>query len=303
MNGRLTSIVIVSYWSQETIAICLDAALASDAAIEVIVVDNGSGDDTCAAVQARIHAGAPVRLIVNPDNPGFAVACNQGAAQATGHWLLFLNPDAFIGAEGVAWLARILDAHPRLGLLGCRVVDRDGRPDGPQRRREPTWRRSLASASGLARFERRWSGLQGVDVPDGRVATNFVDDEMTVESVDAVNGSVMMLPTSVFRTVGGFDEGFRLHAEDLDLCRRVRGQGCEVGFISSVTVTHVGGVSSRRRPLWVEWQKTRSLWRYFRRHDAAADNPVVAVLVAFGLLLRYLIKLPVLIMRRWRPVP
>jgi GT2 family glycosyltransferase len=78
----------------------------------------------------------------------------------------------------------------------------------------------------------------------------------------------MLLPRALFAGIGGFDQGYRLHAEDLDLCRRVRLAGASVAVANEVEVLHVRGVSSRRRPLFVEWHKHRGLWRYFRKFEA-----------------------------------
>jgi GT2 family glycosyltransferase len=78
----------------------------------------------------------------------------------------------------------------------------------------------------------------------------------------------MLLPRALFERVGGFDQGYRLHAEDLDLCRRVREAGAMVACANDVRVVHVRGVSSRSRPLFVEWHKHRGLWRYFSKFEA-----------------------------------
>jgi GT2 family glycosyltransferase len=287
----LTSVVIVSHRSLATLGDCLAAVLASTAPGEVIAGDNGS-DDGSAGLLAELAASQPrLQVIVNPDNRGFGAACNQGARLATGDALLLLNPDAFVPVDALARLRTVLGLDPAIGLLGCSVVDADGRPHGPQRRREPTWRRSLMSLTGLARLERRWPALAGVERPAPAPMM------AVTEAVDAVNGAVMLLPTGLFRALGGFDEGFRLHAEDLDLCRRVRDAGRRVAIAPAIAVRHVGGVSGRRRPLWVEWQKTRSLWRYFRKHQPDA-GPVVRAVVALGLGLRLLLRAPLLLLRR-----
>jgi GT2 family glycosyltransferase len=76
----------------------------------------------------------------------------------------------------------------------------------------------------------------------------------------------MVLPRAVFEAVGGFDQAYRLHAEDLDLCRRVRLAGHRVIVAEGVTVTHLKGTSSTRRPLFVAWHKHRGLLRYLARH-------------------------------------
>lgn len=290
----LTTVVIVSHCSAVTIEACLRSVLASSAPVEVVVVDNAS-DDATRALLAEVRAGEPcLRILLNDDNRGFAAACNQAAALASGDALLFLNPDAFVGTDTLRRMRALLSTRPDLGMLGCAVVDERGRPHGPQQRREPTWRRSLMSLTGLSRLERRWPALAGVEVRD--IAHGDVD----LVWVEAVNGAVMLVPRYVFERIGGFDEGFRLHAEDLDLCRRIRDAGLQVAMAPSVAVAHIGGVSSRRRRFQVEWWKTRSLWRYFRKHDPAAGKPWITALVALGLALRYAMKLPGLALSRLR---
>lgn len=289
------SVVVVTHRSIATIGRCLDGILASDTPIDVVVVDNASDDGTGGWVARRSTIEPRLHFIGNADNRGFATACNQGVRMATGDTLLFLNPDAFLGASTIGRLKQHLEADPGLGLIGCRVVDEAGRTHGPQRRREPTWRRSLMSLSGLSRFERRWPALAGIERPASEGAALATP----LEDVDAVNGAVMMLPRAVFEQVGGFDEGFLLHAEDLDLCRRVRDAGKRVVIANDVVVAHVGGASGRRRPFWVEWQKTRSLWRYFRKHQPGTGL-ALRLAVGAGLALRFLVKLPVLALKRLR---
>jgi N-acetylglucosaminyl-diphospho-decaprenol L-rhamnosyltransferase len=86
--------------------------------------------------------------------------------------------------------------------------------------------------------------------------------------VEAVSGALMLLSRILFERIGGFDTGYRLHAEDLDLCRRVRDAGAIVAVANDVRVVHVRGVSSRSRPLFVEWHKHRGLWRWFGKFEA-----------------------------------
>ena len=100
-----------------------------------------------------------------------------------------------------------------------------------------------------------------------------------LQPVDAVSGALMVLPRSLFARIGGFDEGYRLHAEDLDLCRRVRQAGAMVAVANEAEVLHVRGVSSRARPLFVEWHKHRGLWRYFRRFEAARRGRITRMAV------------------------
>jgi GT2 family glycosyltransferase len=218
------------------------------------VVDNASGDDTVAIVQRHAAADARLRFVANPDNPGFAVACNQGAAAlddvGAATWLAFVNPDCMVEADTLARLRqhdRQLDGN---GLLGADLVGEDGIRDAAARRRDPDFAAMLRTPAAA------------------RLGVAF-DPQRSLQRVDAVSGALMLLPRILFERIGGFDPGYRLHAEDLDLCRRAREAGAVVAVANDVRVVHLRGVSSRARPLFVEWHKHRGFWRYFRKFEAA----------------------------------
>ncbi|HEX7769684.1 MAG TPA: glycosyltransferase family 2 protein, partial [Dokdonella sp.] len=242
----LTSIVIVAADSGPLLHACVDAALAATPPVEVILVDNASSDGEVPAVVARHANDARLRLLGHRENMGFGPACNRGAAMARGDLLLFLNPDCELRADTIAGLREALRTLPRAGLLGVTVCNPDGEPARGNRRRDPLLRRALLSMSGLARLESRWPALQGVEMPPRRGAGP------AVEPVDAVSGACMALPRAVFDQVGGFDEAYFLHVEDLDLCRRVRDAGHVVAIVHPLRVTHAQGSSSRHRRAFVE---------------------------------------------------
>lgn len=243
-------VVVVSHFSAETIGACLDRLLAADEVGEVVVVDNGSRDGTVDALRTRASRDHRLRFIGNAGNPGFAVACNQGSARIDTPWLAFVNPDLLVEPDSLSRLRRLAEATPDAGLLGADLVDEAGNRDVSARRRDPGFRQMLA---GLGR-------RASVAVPR--------NDALALQPVDAVSGALMLMPRALFANLDGFDEGYRLHAEDLDLCRRVRASGHGVYVANEVSVVHLRGVSSRRRPVWVEWQKHRGLWRYFRKFEA-----------------------------------
>lgn len=245
------AVVVVTYQSAETIDACLSRLRAADGVICIRVVDNASTDGTLDIVQRHALADPRLRFIGNPDNPGFGVACNQGAAatSATALWLAFVNPDALVEPDTLARLRAHAQACARPALLGADLVDEAGVRDEAARRRDPDF------AAMLAHRDARRLGVP-------------VDDGVALQPVQAVSGALMLMPWTLFRRIGGFDPGYRLHAEDLDLCRRVREAGALVAVANDVRVVHVRGVSSRSRPLFVEWHKHRGLARYFRRFEA-----------------------------------
>ncbi len=241
--------VVVSYQSAETIELCLQRLRAADSVAQIRVVDNASTDGTLEIVQRHALADPRVRFIANPDNPGFGTACNQGADDSASTWLAFVNPDCLIEADTLARLRAHALACARETLLGVDLVDEAGVCDGAARRRDPDFAAMLRSAA-----------ARRLDVP--------VDDAQTLQPVPAISGALMFAPRTLIERIEGFDQGYRLHAEDLDLCRRARDAGAYVAVANDLRVVHIRGVSSRSRPLFVEWHKHRGLWRYFRKFDA-----------------------------------
>ncbi|HET8818054.1 MAG TPA: glycosyltransferase family 2 protein [Xanthomonadaceae bacterium] len=271
------AVVVVSHCSLETIDECLARLLAADGVAAVSVVDNASGDGTMQVVQRHAVADPRVRFIANPDNPGFAMACNQGVAELRARgcaagWLAFVNPDCLVEPGSLARLRAHASSSGHPLLVGADLVDDSGTRDGAARRRDPDFGRMLASL---------WRGRRALRL---EVAP---DPGAALQPVDAVSGALMVMPCALFDQVGGFDSGYRLHAEDLDLCRRVRSAGAAVAVANDVRVVHIRGVSSRARPVFVEWHKHRGLWRYFRKFEAPRRNRLTCALVFLAIWSRF----------------
>jgi len=282
MNIAGIAAIVVSYDSAETLDDCLSRLRSAEGVVEIRVVDNDSRDGTLDIVQRHALADPRLRFIANPDNPGFAVACNQGAAATHAEWLAFVNPDCLVEADSLARMRAhacqamgIGEAGPRDpavylevakrgegggAVLGADLVDDEGLRDAAARRRDPDFAAMLRDPS------RAQLGVA-------------VDASQALQAVDAISGALILLPRGLFECLGGFDEGYRLHAEDLDLCRRARAQGALVACANDVRLVHVRGVSSRSRPLFVEWHKHRGFWRYFMKFEAARRGGFVRAAV------------------------
>lgn len=268
MSGVQVSVVVVSHNSAATLRRCCEEALAQSEVGELIVVDNASND----VWRAALPVDQRVRVVANPDNRGFAAACNQGAALAQGEFLLFLNPDCFLSALALAALLRGWAPPTGFRLIGAQLCNADGSPQAASTRRTPT---------PLAALRQLWRGAQaGLAPVAGPASTGW-------REVEAISGALMLLRRDDFAALGGFDEGYRLHCEDLDLCRRALQAGWRIGLCDAVRITHVKGSSSRARPFWVEWQKHRGMLRYFRKFDAAAAPLWLRLLVPVAVWTRY----------------
>ncbi|WP_174575037.1 glycosyltransferase family 2 protein [Rhodanobacter sp. C01] len=276
------SVIVVSADSGPALRECVRQLLASSQSLELILVDNNSRDGVPSAIE-RAHAhDARLKVLYNHRNIGFGPAVNLAARQASGQALLVLNPDCVLQESDLQRLLGLLAARPKAGLIGAVVCDADGRPDPASWRRDPLLRRSLNSLLGRS----------------GETVNMEQEIPAEVIETEAVSGALMLLPLAMFQRLGGFDEAYFLHCEDLDLCRRVRDIGYQVLLAGDVRVHHGKGSSSRHRPVFVSRHKHRGMWRWFRKHDPAARNPLVAAAVWLGIWAHFLLQIPGQLWRR-----
>jgi GT2 family glycosyltransferase len=277
-------VIVVCADSGASLHECVQRVLDSALPLELILVDNGSTDGVPQALE-QAHAAEPrLRLLYNGANLGFGPAVNRAAATARGEHLLVLNPDCLLEADTLPRMLDVLDAHPHAGIVGAVVCAADGTPDPASYRRDPLLRRALATVLGAR---------GGMNI-DGAMPAGVVPAE-------AVSGALMLLPRKVFERLGGFDEAYFLHCEDLDLCRRARDAGHQVLLAGDVRVLHGKGGSSRHRPVFVSRHKHRGMWRWFRKFDPAARNPLLAGVVWLGIWAHFVLQLPGQLWRLARP--
>lgn len=291
MTARLTVLMVLADSGPGVIG-CVERILAVPWVDELLVLDNASSDGVPEALLQH-HAGdARLRVRAMGTNLGFGAAMNRGAAMTAAETLLLLNPDCLPTAADLGYLCQTLAGDPRIGLVGALICDSAGRPDPASRRRDPTLRRVLCSMLGLYRLERRWPVFSGVNVL-GSAVPERVD-------VESVSGALMLVSRAAFTAVRGFDEGYFLHFEDLDLCRRLRQAGWRVVLDGEVRVVHGKGSSSRHRPVFVTWHKYRGLLRYLQQHDPASRRWPQHGLLPILVWSHFLLRLPILFLRGWR---
>lgn len=267
------SAIVVSYETREDLGACL-ASLAAHGGpgLETIVVDNASSDGSADLVGCSFPA---VRLVRSARNEGFGAACNRGAAVATGAYLLFLNPDAQVTAGAVPALARALDAHPDVAIVGPRTLNEDGTAQvsfGPALTPLAEWR------------QRRL--VRAVARRDPHALRIAHERSLVAGAPDWVSGSCLMIRRRAFDAVAGFDEGFFLYEEDVDLCVRVRAQGGGVRFEPAATVVHRLGRSMARIPERARAEYDRSHLRYYQKHNGAFATFFLRIAIALRSLLR-----------------
>jgi N-acetylglucosaminyl-diphospho-decaprenol L-rhamnosyltransferase len=132
------SIVMVSFHTGPALDEAIDAVLAQDIELELIVVDNGNPEEVTAALKARSLADSRIGVLTGHGNVGFAAACNMGAKEASGEYLLLLNPDCVLQRDALIDLIRLTEGAACPWVAGCRIVNPDGTDQRGSRRELPT---------------------------------------------------------------------------------------------------------------------------------------------------------------------
>lgn len=283
------SAIMVTYHTGAWLFRAIESLLAQPELGQLILVDNGNP----AAVRTAIAALAArdPRLLHRPldRNLGFAAAANLGAREARCPYLLLINPDSAMPPGGLGRFLAEAGPLPRPWLAGCRVLDADGRDQRGSRRGE------LTPGSALGEL---WGAVTGRrPLPFNRHEERLPEATLPMATI---SGACMLMPTEDYRSVGGLDEGYFLHVEDIDFCLQVRRAGGGVYFVPAVALVHQKG-SSAAAPLWVEWQKTRGFARYFSKNFTASHGWLVPRLLGLAFGLRFLLRAPLLALRSKHP--
>ncbi len=235
------SVVIVTYRNGPDIVRCLTALekAAPGAGLEVLVVDNASGDGTADAARSAAQSTAlRAQVIERPVNGGFAAGCRTGAAAARGRWLLFLNPDTVIAADAIDALLACARSHPSAGILGGRFVHADGTVDPRSWWGRPSPWSVLCFALGLSTL------LRGSPVFDPESPRPWTSDPDQVQRVAVVTGAFMLVKRELWEEIDGFDRAFFMYGEDADFCLRAAALGYRPMVTARAVCYHEGGKSS-----------------------------------------------------------
>ncbi len=225
------SVVIVNYRREDLLAQALTTLRASlHQPEEVVIVDVEPTNELTLALEP------PERVLVVADNPGYAAACNRGAAMTQGAWLLFMNADTFVDPSCIGGVLAAAAAEEDVGIATCRLDRPDGSIDHACHRGLPSVFDSLAYKARLDRLAPRSRRL-------GHYRLSWLDLG-TTHDVEACTGAFLLIRRDLFDRLGGWDEAYRFYAEDLDLCARVRGAGYRVLYVGSERAIHVKGASS-----------------------------------------------------------
>jgi GT2 family glycosyltransferase len=260
-------IVIVNYNVRDLLRDCLASVFDSrgDFSFEVCVVDNDSQDGSADMVEAEF----PQVRLIRAENRGYAAGNNLGLrafgfqengayGPAATRFALLLNADTVLPPSALADMLDFMDAQPKAGVAGPRLVREDGSLDKACRRSFPTPEVAAYRLSGLSRLFPRSRRF-------GRYNVTYLPPDVTTE-VDSVVGAFMLIRGLVLEEVGLLDEQYFMYAEDLDFCYRAKQQGWQVWYNAGVTVLHYKGQSSRQRSTFANVQFYHTMRLFHNKH-------------------------------------
>ena len=262
------AVAVVSYNTRELLRACL-ASVRRDAPGAMIVADNGSTDGSVEMVRTEFPEAI---VIEDPSNRGYGAAANLAIRRAETPYVLLLNSDTEVAPGTLAALAAYLDAHPRVGVAGPRLVNRDG---SLQRSTFP-WPSPFTALLGESKLS--WF-VRFVPRVNARYLRTWAHDRPRV--VPWVLGAALAVRRTAFDEVEGFDERFVMYFEETDLSRRLLAAGWETHFVPVGPVMHVGGASTEHVRPAMAVRFYDSMARWYRHHEPAQLRPAAAVTATF----------------------
>lgn len=229
------AVIIVNWNTRELVLRCLQTLFDNtpDLRMRVIVADNGSEDGSPEAIVERFPQA---HLIRNEGDFGFARANNEAMKLVESEWALLLNPDTEVHPNAVSNLLAFSKQHPEAGITGGRTVFRDGSLNPASAWNNMTPWSLFCYLTGLNRIFAR------SDLFNPEAIGGWKRD--TVRRVDVVQGSFFMLPTPLWRKLGGFDRRYFMYGEEADLCLRAAALGYRPMITPDAEIMHLGGGSA-----------------------------------------------------------
>ena len=283
--------IIVNYNAGDALQRCVQALQESSKGAKITLVDNASEDGSAERLRNLYGDRQGIEFLFNASNLGFAPAVNAVARRSTADWLLVLNPDCIIDNGALDSLASALRNDDRAALAGPAVRDAKGRMQRATVRYFPRPWNSLMTASGLWRLGRWFPFFKGIEVRASEISGDAVPCE-------AVSGACMLIRRHALEAVDFMDEKYAMHCEDLDLMYRLHQHGWHCLYVPGAGATHYQGLSSRRRPSWVHYQKHLGMLRFFRKFQAADTALPLRILIYAGIWLRFLVLWPIVLIKR-----
>lgn len=275
---RSVSVVVVTWNSAMDILRCLKSVDVSrlDVALplDVVVIDNGSVDKTVVLVQEHF----PDVLVVSTHrNLGFGAAANIGIARTCGDAVLIINPDACLEEGALRAMIQHLQSLQTLGCVAPLHLALDGRVESPARR-FPTLMAAIADGTIVQRFLPQLPALRSY----------YMSDDTKSDGPDWLVGACLCFRRSALTETDGFDVGYEMYSEEMDLLRELRTNGWCCAVTANARIQHRGSASADQDPIARERRFFKSRYRYVTKTWGWPVAAALRVFVAVSGLVRLL---------------
>lgn len=233
------SICIVNWNTKDLLYNCIDSIQkkTSGVSYEIIVVDNNSDD--CSAEMVKEHF-PHCKLIASNKNNGFSRGNNLGIQEATGKYILFLNPDTVLATNALYGMFQFMESCPEVGAVGCKLLNPDGSVQFICARTYPTLFNQFCYLMMINR-------LLPMSQMFSTVEMSYWDHRDS-RDIDCLTGACIFARKIIIDDLKGFDEKFYMYAEEVDLCYRIKKAGWKLHFLASEGIYHLEGASSKQKP-------------------------------------------------------
>ena len=272
----LLSVIIVNFNVKYFLEQCLHsvqiAVLNIDA--QIIVIDNDSNDGSKEFFTDKFPN---VHFIWNKENVGFSKANNIGLAQATGKFILFLNPDTIVAEDCFDKCLAFFKMHQNIGALGIRMIDGGGKFLKESKRGFPSLFPSLFKLFALAAI-----------LPNSKIFARYYLGNLSEyenHTVDVLSGAFMLIEKNVLGKVGGFDEDFFMYGEDIDLSYRIQNAGLKNYYFAESTIIHFKGESTKKGNLKYVQLFYGAMDLFLKKHNSSVKSTLYSffINIAIGL--------------------
>lgn len=275
------SVIIINYNSKDLLKQCLLSVQKAISGIEgeVIVIDNNSTDDSQEFLRG---VDSKISVKLQEENSGFARACNLGFKNASGDYVLFLNPDTIVSEKSLQQCISFLESKYDAGAAGVRMIDGKGKFLKESKRSFPSPTAAFFKLFGFAKLFPRSKSFAKYYA--GHLS------EKEINTVDVLSGAFMMVKKNVLEKIGGFDETFFMYGEDIDLSFRIVEAGYGNYYLGNITITHLKGGSTRYNYKYVKTFYD-AMNRFVKKHYEGKRSAAFILLLYSGIWLRKMIAL------------
>lgn len=274
------SVIIVSYRTGDILFECLQSCLAVPEITEIIVVNNGNPDGDEDRIRLLASQTPRLHLIEGHGNIGFGKAVNLGVRHATAEYILVLNPDCVLKPEMAGYFIEAAQTLPAPCLVGALFLDENGKVQ------RATRRNILNPTNAIV----EWLGLYRLMPTLPRLNLDHTPMPSSIFPTPAISGAAMFMRRLEWQKLGGMDERYFLHVEDMDFCRRVQESGGSVIIDPRIRIYHQAH-SSDASSVFVEECKAKSLKLYYHKYYPHL-MPFLRIILYAGIAMKlYAVKL------------